>query len=38
MVVGAYVGGMITNRVSDKAFVYIVEVVIVGAAISLLVR
>ena len=38
MVVGAYVGGMITNRVSDKAFVYIVEIVIVGAAISLLVR
>ncbi len=38
MVVGAYVGGAITNRVSDKAFVYIVEVVIVGAAISLLVR
>ena len=38
MVVGAYVGGAITNRVSDKAFVYIVEVVIVAAAISLLVR
>ena len=38
MVVGAYVGGAITNRVSDKAFVYIVEVVIVGAAISLLIR
>ena len=38
MVVGAYVGGAITNRVSDKAFVYIVEIVIVGAAISLLVR
>ena len=38
MVVGAYVGGAITNRVSDKAFVYIVEIVIVAAAISLLVR
>ena len=38
MVAGAYVGGAITNRVSDKAFVYIVEIVIVGAAISLLVR
>ena len=38
MVGGAYVGGAITNRVSDKAFVYIVEVVIVAAAISLLVR
>lgn len=38
MVAGAYLGGAITNRVSDKAFVYIVEVVIVGAAVSLLVR
>ena len=38
MVAGAYIGGAITNRVSDKAFVYIVEIVIVGAAISLLVR
>ena len=38
MVAGAYVGGAITNRVSDKAFVYIVETVIVAAAISLLVR
>lgn len=38
MVAGAYVGGAITNRVSDKAFVYIVEIVIVAAAISLLVR
>ena len=38
MVGGAYVGGAIVNRVSDKAFVYIVEVVIVAAAVSLLVR
>ena len=38
MVVGAYVGGMIANRVSDKAFVVIVEIVIVAAAISLLLR
>ncbi|MCY4448290.1 MAG: hypothetical protein OXE02_05550 [Chloroflexi bacterium] len=37
-VAGAYVGGAIINRVSDKAFVYIVEIVIVGAAIALLVR
>ena len=38
MVVGAYVGGVIVNRVSDRAFVAIVEGVIVVAAISLLVR
>ena len=38
MVGGAYVGGAVVNRVSDKAFVYIVEIVIVAAAISLLVR
>ena len=38
MVASAYVGGAIVNRVSDKAFVYIVEIVIVAAAISLLVR
>ena len=38
MVGGAYLGGALVNRVSDKAFVYIVEIVIVGAAISLLVR
>ena len=38
MIVGAYVGGMIVNRVSDRAFVVIVEAVIVVAAISLLVR
>lgn len=38
MVAGAYVGGAITNRISDKTFVYIVEIVIVAAAISLLVR
>ncbi len=38
MIAGAYVGGMIVNRVSDRAFVVIVEAVIVVAAISLLVR
>ncbi len=38
MIVGAYVGGAIVNRVSDKAFVYIVEGVMVAAAISLLLR
>ena len=38
MVAGAYVGGMIVNRVSDKAFVYIAQIIIVAAAISLLLR
>jgi len=38
MVAGAYVGGTIVNRVSDRAFVYIVEAVMAGAAVSLLVR
>ncbi len=38
MVVGAYVGGAVVNRVSDKAFVYIVEAVMVAAALSLLLR
>ena len=38
MIVGAYAGGMIVNRVSDRAFVVIVEAVIVLAAISLLAR
>ncbi len=38
MIVGAYAGGMIVNRVSDKTFVVIVEVVIVLSAISLLAR
>ena len=38
MIGGAYVGGAIVNRVSDKAFVYIVEGVMVAAAISLLLR
>ena len=38
MVVGAYLGGAIVNRVSDKAFVYIVEAVMVAAALALLLR
>lgn len=38
MIVGAYVGGAVVNRVSDKAFVYIVEAVMVAAALSLLLR
>ena len=38
MIIGAYVGGAIVNRVSDKAFVYIVEGVMVAAAVSLLLR
>ena len=37
MVGGAYVGGILVKRVSDRAFVYIVEAVMVVAAISLLV-
>ena len=37
MVGGAYVGGILVKRVSDRAFVYIVEAVMVAAAISLLV-
>ena len=36
MIAGAYVGGAIVNRVSDKAFVYIVEAVMLAAAVSLL--
>ena len=38
MIAGAYLGGAIVNRVSDKAFVYIVEAVMLAAAVSLLVR
>lgn len=38
MIGGAYVGGMLVKRVSDRAFVYIVEAVMVTAAISLLAR
>ena len=36
MIAGAAIGGMVTNRVSDRAFVVIVEVVIVGCAVWLL--
>lgn len=38
MIAGGYLGGMFVQRVSDKWFVYIVEAVIVVAAISLLLR
>lgn len=38
MIAGAYVGGAVVNRVSDKAFVCIVEAVMVAAALSLLGR
>ena len=38
MIAGAYLGGAIVNRVSDKAFVYIVEAVMLAAAVSLLLR
>jgi uncharacterized membrane protein YfcA len=36
MVGGGYLGGMLVQRVSDKSFVYIVETVMVVAAVSLL--
>ena len=35
MVVGAYIGGLLINRLSDKIFVYIVELVMLVAAVSL---
>ena len=35
MVFGAYVGGLLVNRLSDKVFVYIVELVMLVAAASL---
>jgi uncharacterized membrane protein YfcA len=38
MVGGAYIGGMLVQRVSDKSFVYIVEAVMIFAAVSLLLR
>ncbi len=38
MIAGAYAGGVMVSRVSDKAFVIIVEAVMVAAALSLLVR
>ena len=38
MIAGASVGGLIVNRVSDRAFVHIVEAVMAAAAVSLLLR
>lgn len=35
MVFGAYIGGLLVNRLSDKVFVYIVELVMLVAAASL---
>ncbi len=35
MIIGAYVGGLLVNRLSDRVFVYIVEIVMLVAAASL---
>ena len=38
MLVGAYIGGALVHRLSDRVFVYLVEAVIAAAAVALLVR
>ena len=38
MIVGAYFGGRLVNRMPDRVFVYIVEGVMLMAAAALLIR
>ena len=38
MIAGAYLGGKLVNRLPDRVFVYIVEGVMLAAAVALLIR